>query len=138
MNKKLTDDSSAEDMTPTPPAPSFFWSFCFYLSPLEAGDGVYGSGKRHATPQGPVGAEDINDPEQHPAAAGGAATDSGAAAEGPGTGHTGRRRALTARILDATANVSSVSIFCKCRPHLIFKAGCLVCKSVCSPLSLCF
>lgn len=112
--------------------------FFFNLSPLEADDGVYGSGKRYATPQGAVGAEDNNDPEQHPAAAGGAAADSGAAAEGPGTGHTGRRRALTATILDTTANVSGGCIFSKCRPHLIFKAGCLVCKSVCSPLSIFF
>lgn len=31
-------------------------------------------------------------------------------------------------------NVSGGCIFSKCRPHLIFKAGCLVCKSVWSPL----
>lgn len=100
--------------------------FLWFLSLPEANNGVCCSGKRHATPQGAAGAEDNVDPGQHPSAAGGAATDSGAAAEGPGTGHPGRKE------LDNTGNGSSVCMFCKCRPHLIFNAGYLGCKSVCS------
>lgn len=102
--------------------------FVWFISLPEANNGVCCSGKRHATPQGAVGAEDNVDPGQHPSAAGGAATDSGAAAEGPGSGHPGRKD------LDTTENVTSPSMFCKCGPHLIFHAGCLGCKSLCSPL----
>ncbi|AWP05712.1 putative circadian locomoter output cycles protein kaput-like isoform 2 [Scophthalmus maximus] len=58
------------------------------LSPPTASDGVLGAGECHAAPQGTAGAEDQNDPGQHPKAARRTQTHSRAAVQGPGPGHT--------------------------------------------------
>lgn len=60
-----------------------------FFSPPTAGDGVLGAGECDAASKGAARTEDETDPSQHPAAAGGAETHPGAAAESPGTGHTG-------------------------------------------------
>lgn len=49
-------------------------------------DGVLSTGERYAALKGAAGAEDQDDPGQHPEAAGGAEAHPGAAAESPGTG----------------------------------------------------
>lgn len=54
-----------------------------------ASDGVLGTGECNATSKGATGAEDEDDPGQHPAAAGGTQTHSRAAAASPGTRHPG-------------------------------------------------
>ncbi len=61
-----------------------------FLAPPTAGDGVLSPGECHAASKGAAGTEDEIDPGQHPAAAGGAETHPRAAAESPGTGHTGK------------------------------------------------
>lgn len=68
--------------------PSFFFFKCFIVLSL-ACDGVYSTGKRHAASEGAAGAEDQNDPGQHPAAARRAQTHPRAATESPRPGHTG-------------------------------------------------
>lgn len=65
-------------------------SVLLFFSPPTAGDGVLGAGECYAAPKGAAGAEDQNDPGQHPEAAGGTQTHPRAAAESPGTGHTGK------------------------------------------------
>lgn len=67
------------------------WTILF-LSPPTASDGVLSAGECHAASKGSAGTEDQNDPGQHPAAAGWAETHPGAAAESPGTGHTGKTK----------------------------------------------
>lgn len=59
-----------------------------------ASDGVLSTGKRNATSKGAAGAEDEDDPGQHPAAAGGAETHSRAAAASPGTRDPGTMQSL--------------------------------------------
>ncbi len=81
---------------------------CTYLYlyfPLLAGDGVLSAGKRHAASKGAAGTEDKTDSSQHPAAAGGAETHPRAAAESPGTRHTGRMQTQTSEWLTRLQHV---------------------------------